>query len=68
MTKNINEMTQQEFDKLMVNIKTKYPKLFQIIKDFVNKKLSLKDVERILSMSNEEQVNFINNYKTGGIA
>lgn len=68
MTTELDNMTQAEFDELMVNVKTKYPKLFQIIKDFVDKKLSLKDVERILSMSNEEQINFINNYKTGGIA
>lgn len=61
-------MTQQEFDELMINIKSKYPKLFQIIKDFVNKKLSLKDVDCILAMSNEERMNFINNYKTGGMA
>lgn len=63
MTKNINDMTQQEFDELMVNIKTKYPKLFQIIQDFVNKKFSSEEIDNLISMGDEEQLHFINSYQ-----
>lgn len=63
MTKNINEMTQAEFDNLISDIKEKAPKVFLIIQDFVNKKLSSEEVDIFLSMNNEDQLRFINGYQ-----
>lgn len=63
MTKNINEMTQAEFDNLISEIKERAPKLFLIIQDFVNRKLSSKEVDILLSMNNEDQLHFINGYQ-----
>lgn len=63
MTKNINEMTQAEFDNLISDIKEKAPKVFLIIQDFVNKKLSFEEVDIFLSMNNEDQLRFINGYQ-----
>ena len=37
MNKNINNMTQAEFDKQMAEIKEKRPNLFQFISDFVDR-------------------------------
>ena len=63
MTKNINEMTQAEFDNLISDIKEKAPKVFLIIQDFVNKKLSSEEVDKLLSMNSEDQLRFINGYQ-----
>ena len=63
MTKNINEMTQAEFDNLISDIKEKAPKLFLILKDFVNKKFSSEEVDKLLSMNTEDQLRFINSYQ-----
>lgn len=63
MTKNINEMTQAEFDNLISEIKERSPKLYLIIQDFVNKKLSSEEVDIFLSMNNEDQLRFINGYQ-----
>ena len=63
MTKSINEMTQAEFDNLISDIKEKAPKVFLIIQDFVNKKLSSEEVDTFLSMNNEDQLHFINGYQ-----
>lgn len=63
MTKNINEMTQAEFDNLISDIKEKAPKLFLILKDFVNKKFSSEEVDKLLSMNSEDQLHFINSYQ-----
>lgn len=63
MTKNINEMTQAEFDNLISDIKEKAPKVFLIIQDFVNKKLSSEEVDVFLSMNNKDQLHFINGYQ-----
>lgn len=63
MTKNIKEMTNTEFNNLIREIEDKAPKLFLIIQDFVNKKLSSKEVNRLLSMNSEDQLHFINSYQ-----
>ena len=63
MNKNINDMTQAEFDNLISEIKERAPKLFLIIQDFVDKKLSSEEVDILLSMNNEEQLHFINGYQ-----
>lgn len=63
MTINIKEMTQTEFDNLISEIKERAPKLFLIIQDFVDKKLSSEEIDNLLSMNNEEQLHFINGYQ-----
>ena len=63
MTKSIKEMTQAEFDNLISDIKEKAPKVFLIIQDFVNEKLSSEEVDKFLSMNSEDQLHFINSYQ-----
>ena len=63
MTKNIKDMTNKEFNNLMSEIKERAPKLFLIIQDFVNKKLSPEEVDKLLSMNSEDQLHFINSYQ-----
>lgn len=63
MTKNIKDMTNKEFNNLMSEIKERAPKLFLIIQDFVNKKLSPEKVDKLLSMNSEDQLHFINSYQ-----
>lgn len=63
MTKDINNMTQAEFDKQMAEIKEKRPNLFQFIADFVNRKVTSKEVDDFLKMERSDQVDYIENYK-----
>lgn len=63
MNKNINDMTNKEFNNLISEIKERAPKLFLVIQDFVNKKLSSEEIDNLLSMNNEEQLHFINSYQ-----
>ena len=63
MTKNINDMTNKEFNNLLSEIKERAPKLFLILTDFVNKKFSSEEVDNLLSMNNEDQLRFINGYQ-----
>ena len=55
MTKDIKEMTQAEFEK--------HPKLFQFIVDFINRKVTIKEVGDLLQMEQSDQVDYIENYK-----
>ena len=63
MNKNINDMTQAEFDKQMAEIKEKRPNLFQFISDFVDRKVSTEEVDDFLKMEHSYQVNYIKNYQ-----
>ena len=63
MTKDIKEMTQAEFEKQMAEIKEKHPKLFQFIVDFINKKVSIQEVEAFQKMEHEVRQLYIKNYK-----
>lgn len=63
MTNNIKDMTNKEFNNLMSDIKEREPKLFLVIQDFVNKKLSSEEVDKLLSMNSEDQLHFINYYQ-----
>ena len=63
MTKNINDMTQAEFDKRMAEIKAKNPNLFQFIADFVNRKVSTEELDDFLKMERSDQVDYIKNYQ-----
>ena len=63
MNKNINDMTQAEFDKQMAEIKEKLPNLFQFISDFVDRKVSTEEVDDFLNMKRSDQVVYIKNYQ-----
>ena len=63
MTLDLKNMTQAEFDNLMAEIKTEDPNLFQLIEDFVNRKVTSKEVDDLLKMEQSEQMAFIKNYK-----
>lgn len=60
---NLNNMTQQEFNELLAKIKENTPNLFQFIKDFVDKKVTHEEVSVYLSMTYDQQRNYINNYQ-----
>ena len=63
MTLDLDNMTNKEFNNLMSDIKERAPKLFLVIQDFVNKKLSSEEVDKLLSMNSEDQLHFINSYQ-----
>lgn len=63
MKKDINNMTQAEFDNLMAEVKTEDQNLFQFIADFVNRKVTSKEVDDFLKMERSDQVDYIKNYK-----
>ena len=63
MTLDLDKMTQAEFDELMVDLREKEPNLFQFIVDFINKKVSIQEVEAFQKMEREAQQLFIKNYK-----
>ena len=56
-------MTQAEFDNLMDEVKTEDQNLFQFIVDFVNRKVTSKEVDDFLKMERSDQVDYIKNYK-----
>ena len=63
MTLDLDNMTQAEFDKQMIEIKEKRPKLFQLIIDFLDDKVTPEEVYDFLKMERSYQVNYIKNYQ-----
>ena len=63
MTLDLDNMTQAEFDKQMAEIKERNPNLFQFIADFVDRKVTPKEVDEFLKMERTNQVAYIKNYK-----
>ena len=63
MTLDLDNMTQAEFDKQMAEIKERNPNLFQFIADFVDRKVTPKEVDEFLKMERTDQVDYIKNYK-----
>ena len=63
MTLDLDNMTQAEFDEVMAEIKAKRPNLFQFIADFVDRKVTPKEVDEFLKMEQTDQVDYIKNYK-----
>lgn len=63
MTLDLDNMTQAEFDKQMAEIKERNPNLFQFIADFVDRKVTPKEVDKFLKMGRSDQVDYIKNYK-----
>ncbi len=60
---NLKINTQADFDNLMSEVKAESPNLFQFISDFINKKVSIEEVEAFLKMEHEIQQLYIKNYK-----
>ncbi len=60
---NLNNMTQQEFDELLAEVKENTPNLFQFIEDFIDKKVTREEVSVYLSMTSDQQQNYIDNYQ-----
>lgn len=63
MTKDLNNMTQAEFDKQITEIKDRHPNLFQFIIDFLDDKVTPEEVYDFLKMEHSYQVNYIKNYQ-----
>lgn len=60
---NLKDMTQQEFDELLAEVKENTPNLFQFIEDFVDKKVTHEEVSVYSSMTSDQQQNYIDNYQ-----
>lgn len=63
MTLDLDNMTQAEFDEVMAEIQLQSPNIFQLISDFVNKKVTSVEIDDLLNMKLAEQVAYIKNYK-----
>ena len=63
MTLDLDNMTQAEFDEAMADIKARNPNLFQFITDFLDRKVTPKEVDEFLKMERTDQVDYIKNYK-----
>ena len=63
MTLDLDNMIQAEFDKQMAEIKERNPNLFQFITDFLDRKVTPKEVDEFLKMERTDQVDYIKNYK-----
>ena len=63
MTLDINNMTQAEFDDFMADLKKNDPNFFQFIVDFINKKVTVQEVEAFQKMEYEVQQIYIKNYQ-----
>ena len=63
MTLDLCNMTQAEFDNFMAVLKVNNPNLFQFIADFINKKVTVQEVEAFQKMEPEVQQLYIKNYK-----
>ena len=60
---NLKINTQADLDNLMSEVKAESPNLFQFISDFINKKVSIEEVEAFLKMEHEIQQLYIKDYK-----
>ncbi|HHA9901457.1 TPA: hypothetical protein ACOPHY_000794 [Streptococcus pneumoniae] len=63
MTLDLDNMTQAEFDEVMAEIQLQSPNIFQLISDFVDKKVTSVEIDDLLNMKRAEQVAYIKNYK-----
>ena len=63
MTLDLNNMTQAEFDEVMAEIKAERPSVFQFIADFLDRKVTPKEVDEFWKMERTDQVDYIKNYK-----
>lgn len=63
MTLDLGKMTQAEFDEVMADIKARNPNIFQLISDFLDRKVTPEEVDELLKMERAEQVEYIKNYQ-----
>lgn len=63
MTLDLDNMTQAEFDKQMAEIKERNPNIFQLISDFLDRKVTPEEVDEFLKTERAEQVEYIKNYQ-----
>ena len=63
MTLDLDNMTQAEFDNFMADLKVNDPNLFQFIVDFINKKVTVQEVEAFQKMEHQARQLYIKNYK-----
>ena len=63
MTLDLNNMTQAEFDALIARVKEEKTNLYLFLVDFVNKKVSLEEVEAFEKMDYELKQLYLKNYK-----
>ncbi|VJE62040.1 Uncharacterised protein [Streptococcus pneumoniae] len=63
MTLDLGKMTQAEFDKQMAEIKERNPNIFQLISDFLDRKVTPEEMDEFLKMERAEQVEYIKNYQ-----
>ena len=63
MTLDLDNMTQAECDEAVAEIKDRNPNLFQFITDFLDRKVTPKEVDEFLKMERTDQVDYIKNYK-----
>ena len=63
MTLDLDNMTQAEFDEVMAEIKSERPSVFKFIADFLDRKVTPKEVDEFLKMERTDQVDYIKNYK-----
>lgn len=63
ITPDIRKMTQTEFDNFMADLKVNDPNFFQFIVDFINKKVTVQEVEAFQKMEHQAQQLYIKNYK-----
>ncbi|HGS3674097.1 TPA: hypothetical protein ACL9DG_001940 [Streptococcus pneumoniae] len=63
MILDLGKMTQAEFDEVMADIKARNPNIFQLISDFLDRKVTPEEVDEFLKMERAEQVEYIKNYQ-----
>lgn len=63
ITPDIRKMTQTEFDNFMADLKVNDPNFFQFIVDFIDKKVTVQEVEAFQKMEHQAQQLYIKNYK-----
>lgn len=63
ITPDIRKMTQAEFDNFMADLKVNNPNLLQFVADFINKKVTVQEVEAFQKMEHQAQQLYIKNYK-----
>lgn len=55
--------TQLEFDTLIQEMKVEEPNLYQILNDYLNRKISLDELNDFLSLEGEARWAYIDSYK-----
>lgn len=63
MVKDLENLSQVEFDALIARAKEKNPNLYLFLVDFVNKKVSLEEVNAFEKMDYELKQLYLKNYK-----